>query len=233
MSEIDGQHLRLLEAILFAADEPMAERALAERMPDDADLPALLAELKETYANRGVNLCKAGKAWAIRTAPDLGPQLALQKQKTRKLGRAMVESLAVIAYHQPVTRTEVEEIRGVGFNRGTLDALFEAGWIRPVGRRQTPGRPVTWGTTDSFLDHFGLESLKDLPGLDELKAAGLLDKRPAIEAYAVKGKVLNAEETAGAEDNGTEAEEPALFKTAPEMPEPLDPDDETAPAEES
>ncbi|MCG8509252.1 MAG: SMC-Scp complex subunit ScpB [Rhodospirillales bacterium] len=233
MSEIDGQHLRLLEAILFAASEPLAEKVLAERMPDGADLPALLAELGRVYANRGVNLHKAGKAWAFRTAPDLGPQLALQRQKVRKLGRAMVESLAVIAYHQPVTRAEVEEIRGVGFNRGTLDALFEAGWIRPVGRRRTPGRPVTWGTTDNFLDHFGLESLRDLPGLDELKAAGLLDKRPAIEAYAVQGKVLSAEETEGAEDNGSEADEPGLFKTAPEMPEPLDPDGETAPAEES
>jgi segregation and condensation protein B len=233
MSEIDGQHLRLLEAILFAASEPLAEKALGERMPDGADLPVLLAELKETYANRGVNLCKAGKAWAFRTASDLGPQLALQKQKTRKLGRAMVESLAVISYHQPVTRAEVEEIRGVGFNRGTLDALFEAGWIRPVGRRKTPGRPVTWGTTDLFLDHFGMESLKDLPGLDELKAAGLLDKRPAIEAYAIKGKVLSAEEMEGAEDNGSDIDEPGLFKTAPEIPEPLDPDDETVPVEES
>lgn len=231
MSEIDGQHLRLLEAVLFSSAEPLTEKALAERMPDGADLPTLLAELGDVYANRGINLIQAGKAWAFRTASDLASQLAHQRQKVRKLGRAMIESLSVIAYHQPVTRAEVEEIRGVGFNRGTLDALFEAGWIHPVGRRRTPGRPVTWGTTDIFLDHFGLESLSNLPGIEELKAAGLLDKRPAIEAYAVEGRVLSADEAENAEDNGNE---PSLFSgiEIEEVQEPLEIDeDEPYPVE--
>ena len=223
MSDTDGQHLRLLEAILFAVAEPLPEKTLAERMPDGADIAALLSELKASYANRGVNLVQAGMSWAFRTAPDLSSQMALQRQKVRKLGRAMIETLAVIAYHQPVTRAEVEEIRGVGFNRSTLDALFEAGWIRPVGRRKTPGRPVTWGTTDHFLDHFGLESLSDLPGVEELKAAGLLDKRPAIEAYAVSGRVLGTDETDGAEDH--EDAQPSLLPDVADEPEPLDPDD--------
>lgn len=223
MSDIDGQHLRLLEAILFAASEPLSEKALAERMPEGADLKALLEELKAAYAQRGVNLRQAGHSWAFRTAPDLGPALARERQKVRKLGRAMIESLAVIAFHQPVTRAEVEEIRGVGFNRGTLDALFEAGWIRPVGRRRTPGRPVTWGTTDTFLDHFGLESLADLPGLDELKAAGLLDKRPAIESYAVKGQMHAAGDTEGMDDLDSRA--PDLFKENDPPEEPLETDE--------
>lgn len=223
MSDIDGQHLRLLEAILFATSEPLSEKALAERMPDGANLKALLTELEATYAHRGVNLRQAGKSWAFRTAPDLGPALARERQKVRKLGRAMIESLAVIAFHQPVTRAEVEEIRGVGFNRGTLDALFEVGWIRPVGRRRTPGRPVTWGTTDTFLDHFGLESLADLPGLDELKAAGLLDKRPAIESYAVKGQMSAAGDTEGMDDLDGRAAD--LFKENDQPEEPLEPDE--------
>ncbi len=224
MSDTDGQYLRLLEAILFAAAEPLPEKALAERMPDSADIGALLSELQASYANRGVNLVNVGKSWAFRTAPDLSAQMALQRQKVRKLGRAMIETMAVIAYHQPVSRAEVEEIRGVGFNRGTLDALFEAGWIRPVGRRKTPGRPVTWGTTDRFLDHFGLESLSDLPGIEELKAAGLLDKRPAIEAYAVSGRILGSDEMDGAEDHEDDRQ-PSLLDGVAEEPEPLDPDD--------
>ena len=230
MSEIDGQHLRLLEAILFAASEPLPMKALAERMPDGADLKALLAELRAVYANRGVNLVEAGSSWAFRTAPDLGPALAREHQKVRKLGRAMVETLAIIAYHQPATRAEVEEIRGVGFNRGTLDALFEAGWIRPVGRRRTPGRPVTWGTTDAFLDHFGLENLSDLPGLDELKAAGLLDKRPAIESYTVKGQMRAAGDTEGMDD--VEEKAPDLFEGDGEADEPLQADDPFDPDDE-
>ncbi|NQU56436.1 MAG: SMC-Scp complex subunit ScpB [Rhodospirillales bacterium] len=223
MSDIDGQHLRLVEAILFSTVEPLSEKALAERMPDGAEISALLAELKSHYAHGGVQLVKSGQLWSFQTAPDLGPQLALQKQKTRKLGRAMIETLAIIAYHQPVTRTEVEEVRGVGFNRGTLDALFEAGWIRPVGRRRTPGRPATWGTTDTFLQHFGLEALGDLPGVDELKAAGLLDKRPAIEAYGVTGVVATAGQTQGLEDIDAD---PSLFESIEDEPEPLNPDDE-------
>ncbi len=185
MSDHDPRHLRLLEAILFASAEALGERELAARLPDGADVAGLLAELKEHYAGRGVTMVQAGKSWAFRTAPDLASQLTVATETTRKLGRAAVETLAIIAYHQPVTRGEIEEIRGVGMNRGALDVLFEAGWVRPKGRRRTPGRPVTWGTTDAFLDHFGLETLADLPGVDDLKAAGLLDARPAIEAFRV------------------------------------------------
>lgn len=175
-----GQHLRILEAVLFAAAEPLDEATLASRLPNDADVPALLARLGEAYARRGVNLVKSGDRWALRTAPDLAPYLRVQATVSRKLSRAALETLATIGYHQPVTRAEIEDIRGVSTSRGTLDILLETGWVRIGRRRRTPGRPVTWVTTDAFLDHFGLESLDDLPGVDELKAAGLLDKRPAI-----------------------------------------------------
>jgi segregation and condensation protein B len=177
------QQLRLLEALLFAAPGPLDEATLAARMPEQADVPALLEELSRLYANRGVRLVRVGTAWAFRTAPDLAPFMKVETQVTRKLSQAAVETLAVVAYHQPVTRTEIEEIRAKLLSRGTLDLLLEAGWIRPKGRRRTPGRPVTWGTTDAFLDHFGFESLEDLPGIEEIKAAGLLDARPAITAY--------------------------------------------------
>jgi len=180
MSNVDAQTLRLLEALLFASAEPLSERVLAERLPEGADLAALLGELERRYANRGVNLVRAGKTWAFRTAPDLARRLTMETRVTRKLSRAAVETLAVIAYHQPVTRAEIEEIRGVGMNRGTLDVLLEAGWVRLAGRRRTPGRPMTWATTDAFLDHFGLEDLSNLPGVEELTAAGLLDTGPAV-----------------------------------------------------
>lgn len=214
MSGVDPQHLRLIEAILFAAAEPVPERALAERLPEDADVAAALEHLRAQYAGRGVNLVKAGQAWALRTAPDLAQLLTRETEVARRLSRAAVETLAIIAYHQPVTRAEIEEIRGVGLSRGTLDMLFEQGWVRPKGRRRTPGRPVTWGTTDGFLDHFGLESLGDLPGIDELKAAGLLDARPAIDTIPAARPPLAAADDAG--ETEVAAEEPA---------EPLDPDD--------
>jgi segregation and condensation protein B len=212
MSGVDGQHLRLLEAILFAAAGPVPERVLAERLPEDADVEALLDHLRADYAGRGVNLIKAGQAWALRTAPDLAGFLTREAEVARRLSRAAVETLAIIAYHQPVTRAEIEEIRGVGLSRGTLDMLFEQGWVRPKGRRRSPGRPVTWGTTDGFLDHFGLEALGDLPGIDELKAAGLLDARPAIDSVPAARPPVS-----GADDGGETdaADEPA---------EPLDPD---------
>lgn len=192
MSDIDPVHMRMLEALLFASTEPITERAIAERLPDGADIPALLVALQSHYADRGVNLLRAGSSWAFRTAPDVAAALTRQTEVARKLSRAAVETLVIVAYHQPITRAEIEEIRGVGLSKGTLDLLFEQGWIRPKGRRRTPGRPVTWGTTDAFLDHFGIESLGDLPGADELKAAGLLDTRPAIQAYRV-GDVPGAE----------------------------------------
>lgn len=177
----DVDPLRLLEALLFAATAPLSEEDLRERMPDDADMPALLGELKEFYANRGVHLIEAGSRWCFQTAPDLSGYLRVYVTRSRKLSRAAVETMAILAYHQPITRAEIEEIRGVALSKGTLDQLFEAGWIHPKGRRETPGRPVTWATTEKFLTDFGLESLEALPGLEELKAAGLLDKRPAIQ----------------------------------------------------
>ena len=174
---VDPQHLRMIEALLFAAVEPLDEASLAARLPDDADVPALVAALEERYANRGVNLVKVAGKWALRTAPDLAFLLERERQVTRRLSRAALETLAIIAYHQPVSRAEIEEIRGVGLSRGTLDLLMEAGWVRIKGRRRSPGRPVTYGTSDGFLDHFGLPGIEDLPGLEELKASGLLSAR--------------------------------------------------------
>jgi segregation and condensation protein B len=179
--EVDAQHLRLLEAVLFAALEPLTEDAISQRLPNGTPVIAALARLQEVYANRGVNLIKAGGRWFFRTAEDLSEQLRVQMKVPRRLSRAAMETLAIIAYHQPVTRAEIEEIRGVGLSKGTLDALFEASWIGPKGRRRTAGRPVTWGTTNGFLTTFGIDAIGDLPGLDDLKAAGLLDKRPAIQ----------------------------------------------------
>jgi segregation and condensation protein B len=168
-------HLRMLEALLFAAREPQTEADLAGRMPEAVDLPALLKELQAAYAGRGVNLWCFGGRWAFRTAADLAFLLRQDAVETRKLSRAALETLAIVAYHQPVTRAEIEDIRGVGVSRGSLDVLLEAGWVRLRGRRRTPGRPVTYGTTPAFLDHFGLGTIDDLPGLAELKGAGLLD----------------------------------------------------------
>jgi segregation and condensation protein B len=172
-----AQHLRLLEALVFAGTQALDEKELAERLPNDADVKRLLADLAELYAGRGVNLVQVAGGYAFRTAPDLSEKLKIERPVTRKLSRASVETLAIIAYHQPVTRAEIEQVRGVGLSKGTLDLLFEQNWIKPMGRRRAPGKPVTWGTTDFFLEHFGLPSLDDLPGQEELKAAGLLDAR--------------------------------------------------------
>jgi segregation and condensation protein B len=171
------QNLRLLEALLFAGTQALDEKELTDRLPNDADLPHLLADLAELYANRGINLVKVAGGYAFRTAPDLSEKLKIERPVTRKLSRASVETLAIIAYHQPVTRAEIEQVRGVGLSKGTLDLLFEQNWIKPMGRRRAPGKPVTWGTTDFFLEHFGLSSLDDLPGHEEMRAAGLLDPR--------------------------------------------------------
>jgi len=171
------EHLRMLEALLFAASEPLDLKTIAARMPKDADIEALMGELQAAYANRGVNLVRVEDKWRFRTASDLSFLLRRDAVEQRQLSRAALETLAIIAYHQPVTRAEIEEIRGVSISKGVLDVLMEAGWARMRGRRRTPGRPVTYGTTEGFLDHFGLESLKDLPGLEELKGAGLLDSR--------------------------------------------------------
>ena len=196
MDASDFDNLRLVEALLFASAEPLAPAQLARFLPEDCKLEPLLADLEALYANRGVNLVKRGGRWAFRTAEDLAPRMELENKVVRKLSRVALETLAVIAYHQPVTRAEIEEIRGVALSKGTLDALLEIGWIRPKGRRKTPGRPVTWGTSDTFLDHFGLESLEALPGVEELKAAGLLDARPALTALSDRGLLPAAGEVA-------------------------------------
>jgi segregation and condensation protein B len=169
--------LRLLEAVLFAAAEPLDEETLKKRLPVGADVKKLVAKLAETYSSRGVNIVKTAGKWAIRTATDLGPILAKHVGEPKKLSRAAVETLAIVAYHQPVTRAEIEEIRGVTISRGTLDLLIETGWVRLRGRRRTLGRPVTYGTTEDFLVHFGFEAIDDLPGLEELKGAGFLEGR--------------------------------------------------------
>ena len=171
----NSEHLRMVEALLFAAEEPLAAEDIAARLPEDADVAVELETLQKFYSGRGVNLVTVAGRYQFRTAPDLAFLLRRELEETRRLSRAAVETLAIIAYHQPVTRAEVEELRGVGLSKGTLDLLMEAGWVRPTGRRQTPGRPITYGTTDGFLVHFGLESIEALPGVGELKAAGLLE----------------------------------------------------------
>jgi segregation and condensation protein B len=177
ISEPRHEDLRLLEALLFASAEPLDEATLASRLPDGIDVQAALARLQQDYAARGVNLVRIAGKWTFRTAHDLAWLLAREAIEQRKLSRAALETLAIIAYHQPVTRAEIEEIRGVSISKGTLDVLMETGWVRPRGRRKAPGRPVTFGTTEAFLGHFGLEALGDLPGLDELKGSGLFDGR--------------------------------------------------------
>lgn len=169
--------LRVVEALLFAAAEPLSEADLAARLPAGADVAALLARLTEDYAPRGVNLVKVAGKWTFRTASDLSYLLSRDAPEPKKLSRAALETLAIVAYHQPATRAEIEDIRGVSTSKGTLDVLLETGWVRLRGRRRTPGRPVTYGTTEAFLLHFGLESIGDLPGLDELKGAGFFDGR--------------------------------------------------------
>lgn len=169
------EELRLLEALLFAAGEPLDEATLSRRLPHGVNVKTALEQLRNEYATRGVNLVRVGKKWTFRTAVDLSWLLTKEVVETRKLSRAATETLAIVAYHQPVTRAEVEEIRGVATAAGTLDVLLKTGWIRPRGRRKTPGRPITYGTTEAFLSHFGLEEVGDLPGLDELKGAGLLE----------------------------------------------------------
>ena len=177
VTELRPEHLRLLEAMLFASAEPLDAATLAERLPEEMDVEAALEALQQEYATRGVNLVRIAGKWTFRTATDLSWLLSREAVETRKLSRAALETLAIIAYHQPVTRAEIEDIRGVSTSKGTLDVLLETGWIRPRGRRKAPGRPLTFGTTEAFLAHFGLESLSVLPGLEELKGAGLFDGR--------------------------------------------------------
>jgi segregation and condensation protein B len=167
--------LRAVEATLFASAEPLTQSDIADHVGPDVDVASALAELEAHYAGRGVELVERGRAWHFQTAPDLAHILRPEREESRRLSRAAVETLAIIAYHEPVTRAEIEAIRGVQISKGTLDVLMEAGWVRPAGRREAPGRPLTFATTQTFLQHFGLASRRDLPGIDDLKAAGLLD----------------------------------------------------------
>ncbi len=177
-SDLNPEHLRMAEAILFAAAAPLDEKALSTSLPQGADVPALLSELRTLYEGRGVNLVRVAEKWQFRTAPDLAFLLRREQPEQKRLSRAAIETLAIIAYHQPVTRAEIEDIRGVALSKGTVDALMEIGWVKIRGRKRTPGRPVTYGTTESFLVHFGLENVSHLPGMDELKAAGFLEAAP-------------------------------------------------------
>jgi segregation and condensation protein B len=175
---VNIEHLRMAEALLYAAEEPLEAKALATLLPEGADVPALLAELQSEYEKRGVNLFCVAEKWQFRTAPDLAFLLRKEKPEQKRLSRAALETLAIVAYHQPVTRAEIEDIRGVALSKGTIDALMEVGWVKIRGRKRTPGRPVTYGTTEAFLVQFGLESVNHLPGTDELKAAGFLEALP-------------------------------------------------------
>ncbi len=190
---------RMVEAIIFASAEPVTEKALAGRLSEDTDIPAAIEELRQIYEKRGVNLVRIDDAWAFRTAGDLSFLMSRDAIVQKKLSRAALEVLAIIAYHQPVTRAEIEEVRGVETSKGTLDILLETEWIRMRGRRRTPGRPVTYGTTTAFLDHFGLEELRDLPGLDELKGAGLLSTRMPTN-FAVPLPLADPDELTEEED---------------------------------
>ncbi|PZO88002.1 MAG: SMC-Scp complex subunit ScpB [Micavibrio aeruginosavorus] len=181
MTPEQSEQLKVLEAMLFAAPSPMTPQAMHERLPADTDLNVLLTELRNMYSDRGVELVQIGNAWAFRTAAAVAPALTIEKDVERRLSKAALETLAVIAYHQPITRAEIENIRGVATHKGTIDQLLELGWIKPGKRRETPGRPLTWLSTNTFLDQFGLGSIMELPGLEDLKAAGLLDRRPAID----------------------------------------------------
>jgi len=171
------QNVRMAEALIFASAEPLSAAEIASRLPEGTDVGAVLADLGELYATRGVNLVQVAGKWSFRTAGDLSFLLSREAVEQRRMSRAALETLAIVAYHQPVTRADIEEIRGVTTSTGTLDVLLESGWIRMRGRRRTPGRPITYGTTEAFLSHFGLDTVSDLPGVEELKAAGLLDAR--------------------------------------------------------
>jgi segregation and condensation protein B len=205
-AQAHAQALRTLEAVLFASPEPMDAKALAKRLPAGSDVEELASELEAHYANRGIHLVRTGGKFSFRTAPDLASALQIETVVARKLSRAAIETMAIIAYHQPVTRAEIEEIRGVALSRGTLDTLMEAGWIQPRGHRETPGHPATWVTTHEFLSHFGLNSTKDLPGMEELKAAGLLDARPAVSAYSEDGKLAEVKPDTEEQDHDVAAE---------------------------
>jgi segregation and condensation protein B len=199
--------VRAAEALLFAGGEPITAKALGEKLGPAVDVAAVLMKLKADYAGRGVQLVEAGGGWRFQSAPDLAGLFAETREAPKRLPKAALETLAVISYHQPVTRAEIEEIRGVSLSRGSMELLLEIGWIRPRGRRRTPGRPLTFGTTDAFLSHFGLASLDALPGKDDLKSLGLLDPRAAAAIEVPRP----SEETAPDEEPLPEGEDAASF----------------------
>src|ERR1700742_1491799 len=210
---VNPEHLRMTEALLFAASEPLDVKALSTSLPEGADVKALLEELQKAYEARGVNLCHVAGKWQFRTAPDLAFLLRKEQPEQRRLSRAAIETLAIIAYHQPVTRAEIEDIRGVMLSKGTLDVLMEIGWVKIRGRKKTPGRPVTFGTTEAFLVQFGLENVNHLPGVDELKAAGFLEAIPPAGF-----DVPNPTDMLGPDEEPyVEGEEPELATGGPEI----------------
>ena len=205
---------RIIEAVIFAAGRPVDAATLADQLPEGSDIEEGLARLAAHYRHRGIHLVKVAGGWTFRTAPDLAGHLEVHRVVRRRLSRAALETLAIIAYHQPATRAEVEDIRGVHLGRGTLDLLLEAGWIAPKGRRRTPGRPVTWVTTPAFMEHFGLESLDDLPGLDELEAAGLLESAAAPAGETGEAPADGADGDGSAEEDSPEAESTTVVPLA-------------------
>lgn len=210
---VNPEHLRMTEALLFAAGEPLDVKALSTSLPEGADVAGLLAELQQAYEKRGVNLCCVAGKWQFRTATDLAFLLRKEQPEQRRLSRAAIETLAIIAYHQPVTRAEIEDIRGVMLSKGTLDVLMEIGWVKIRGRKKTPGRPVTFGTTEAFLVQFGLENITHLPGVDELKAAGFLEAVPPSGF-----EVPNPTDMLGPDEEPyVEGEEPELATGGPEI----------------
>ncbi|HUF44452.1 MAG TPA: SMC-Scp complex subunit ScpB [Aestuariivirgaceae bacterium] len=215
---LDAPHqLRIVEALLFASGEPLRQDQIAACLPDGSDVAHLLGEIKRQFAGRGVTLVEVAGKWSLRTAADLSFLLRREAVEQRRLSRAALETLAIIAYHQPVTRADIEEVRGVAISRGTLDQLLEVGWVRLRGRRRTPGRPVTYGTTEAFLDHFGLAAIADLPGLTELKDAGLLDANlpPDFVVPAPRVDAFDA-----GEDALEDGDEPALELDLPDDGDP-------------
>ncbi|HBR69479.1 MAG TPA: SMC-Scp complex subunit ScpB [Rhodospirillaceae bacterium] len=221
-----NDNMRLLEALLFASAEPLTTKTIYERMPEGADVGGLLMKLQEHYKGRGVNLIQMDGNWAFRTADDLGDLLKLQRQVQKKLSRAAMETLAIIAYHQPVTRAEIENIRGVVTHKGTVDMLMELGWIKPGRRRETPGRPLTWVTTPAFLDHFSLEALTDLPGMEDLKASGMLDRRPAIETIPGTKDMFDMPESDSDDEDEDEEEDDDAFEDEEDSDAEFDSEDE-------
>ncbi len=226
-ADAEAEQLRMIEALLFAAAEPLDEASLAVRLPAGADVPALLAQMQERMQGRGVELVQVAGGWRLQTPADLAWLLEDVREERRKLSAAARETLAIIAYHQPVTRAEIEEIRGVAVSKGTVDMLMELGWVRMRGRKRAPGRPVTYGTTDLFLAHFGLEALTDLPGKAELKAAGLLDNRLPPDFAVPEPGIFRAEDEDPLEDSQAAGVEETPFHVdfmeedgAPAEPEP-------------